>query len=160
MKIEGKVWLIAKDNIDTDMIYHNRYLSITDIEKMGQYTFDNLKNYEDFSKKVNKGDIVVVGKNFGCGSSRQQAVDCFKSLGVSLIIAESFGSIYERNAINNAMPILVLDDVTKLVNDNDVLSVDFISGDIIDISQNMSFNAKAFSKIQREIYLRGGLLNK
>ena len=73
---------------------------------MGQYTFDNLKGFEDFSKKAEKGDIVIAGKNFGCGSSRQQAVDCFISLGIQAIIAESFGVIYERNAINAAFPVI------------------------------------------------------
>ncbi|MCX6254793.1 MAG: aconitase family protein, partial [Bacteroidia bacterium] len=70
--IEGRIWLIQKDNIDTDMIFHNRYLAITDIKEMGQYTFDNMKGFEDFSKKVKPGDIVISGKNFGCGSSRQK----------------------------------------------------------------------------------------
>ena len=79
--VEGRVWVIQKDNIDTDMIYHNRHLAITTISEMGQYTFGNLKGYEQFAKEAKKGDIVVVGKNFGCGSSRQQAVDCFKALG-------------------------------------------------------------------------------
>jgi len=113
LKVEGRAWVIKKDNIDTDMIFHNRYLSITDIKEMGQYTFDNLKGYEDFAKNVKKGDIVVVGKNFGCGSSRQQAVDCFKALGINVIIAESFGAIYERNAINNAMPIITAENITN-----------------------------------------------
>ena len=98
--------LFQKDNIDTDMIFHNRYLAITDIKEMGQYTFDNLKGFEDFSKKAETGDIVITGKNFGCGSSRQQAVDCFVSLGIQAIIAESFGVIYERNAINAAFPVI------------------------------------------------------
>ena len=62
------------------MIFHNRYLAITDIKEMGQYTFDNLKGFEDFSKKAEPGDIIITGKNFGCGSSRQQAVDCFALL--------------------------------------------------------------------------------
>ena len=68
--IEGRIWLIRKDNIDTDMIFHNRYLAITDIKEMGQYTFDNLKGFEDFPKKAKPGDIVIAGKNFGCGSSQ------------------------------------------------------------------------------------------
>jgi homoaconitase/3-isopropylmalate dehydratase large subunit len=104
--VEGKVWYIKEDNIDTDMIFHNRYLAITDINQMGQYAFDNLIGYEDFAKKVQASDIIVTQKNFGAGSSRQQAVDCFLALGVNCIIAESFGAIYERNAINAAMPIL------------------------------------------------------
>ncbi len=160
LKVEGKAWVINKDNIDTDMIYHNRYLSITDISKMGQYTFDNLKGYEDFSKKAKPGDIVICGKNFGCGSSRQQAVDCFKSLGISVIIAESFGSIYERNAINNAMPILVSDNITKKVDDKDILLVDFKNGEIFDKTKNIKILAKPFSKSQIEIYKKGGLLKK
>ena len=90
--LEGRIWMIKRDNIDTDMIFHNRYLSITEMKEMGQYAFDNLKGFEDFSKKAKPGDIVVTGKNFGCGSSRQQAVDCFLSLGIQAIVAESFGT--------------------------------------------------------------------
>ncbi len=157
--VKGRAWVIKKDNIDTDMIFHNRYLSITDVDEMGQYTFDNLEGYETFAKKVQRGDIVVVGKNFGCGSSRQQAVDCFKSLGVSIIIAESFGAIYERNAINSAMPILIAGDITDLVDDQDILSVDFTTGEIVDKTKNETFYAKPFSKSQLDIYKRGGLLN-
>ena len=125
---------------------------------MGQYTFDNLKGYEDFSKKVKKGDILIVGKNFGCGSSRQQAVDCFKALGISVIIGESFGSIYERNAINNALPILIFENVTNLIDNNDFLNVDFSTGEILDKSKNKNFYIKPFSKVQLNIYKKNGLL--
>jgi len=158
LKVTGRAWVIKKDNIDTDMIFHNRYLSITNIDEMGQYTFDNLKGYENFAKQVKPGDIVVVGKNFGCGSSRQQAVDCFKSLGVSVIIAESFGAIYERNAINNAMPILIAEDLINKISDKDEITVDFTTGEIFDKSQNKRYMAKPFSKSQLEIYKKGGLL--
>ncbi len=156
--IEGRAWVIKKDNIDTDMIYHNRYLAITNIADMGQYTFDNLKGYEKFSKEAKKGDIIVVGKNFGAGSSRQQAVDCFKSLGISVIIAESFGAIYERNAINSAMPILVVEDVANKISDSDELSIDFSTGKIINKTKGETYLGKPFSKVQLEIYRRGGLL--
>ena len=160
LKVEGRVWVIKKDNIDTDMIFHNRYLSITDIDEMGRYTFDNLEGYKDFSKKAKEGDIVVVGKNFGCGSSRQQAVDCFKALGISVIVAESFGSIYERNAINNALPILISDDITNKIDNNDHLSIDYLTGEITDTTKNIKFYAKPFSKVQLNIYKKNGLLNK
>ncbi len=106
IKVEGKVWYIPQDDIDTDMIFHNRYLAITELSEMGQYAFDNLAGYEDFAKKVQPGDIVVVNKNFGSGSSRQQAVDCFKALGVQAILSQSYGAIYERNSINAAFPIV------------------------------------------------------
>jgi len=160
LTVEGRAWVIKKDDIDTDMIYHNRYLSITNIADMGQYTFDNLQGYEKFAKEAKKGDIVITGKNFGAGSSRQQAVDCFRSLGISVIIAESFGAIYERNAINSAMPILVAEDIVNKINDKDILSVDFTTGEIKNKTQNKNINAKPFSKSQLEIYKRGGLLKK
>ncbi len=158
LQVDGRVWVIDKDNIDTDMIYHNRYLAITDIDQMGQYTFDNLKGYEHFAKEAQKGDILIVGKNFGCGSSRQQAVDCFKSLGISVIIAESFGSIYERNAINSAMPILVAEGIAKKIKDKNQLSVNIKTGEIHDKTQHNTYHAKPFSKAQLDIYKRGGLL--
>ena len=113
----GKVWIITGkdrkliDDIDTDMIFHNAHLAITDISEMGKYAFGNLEGWEDFPEKAEKNDIIFVGKNFGAGSSRQQAVDCFKSLGCSLIVAESFGAIYKRNAINAGFPILTLDSL-------------------------------------------------
>jgi 3-isopropylmalate/(R)-2-methylmalate dehydratase large subunit len=160
LTIEGRVWLIQKDDIDTDMIYHNRYLSITTISEMGQYTFGNLKGYEQFAKEAKKGDIVVVGKNFGCGSSRQQAVDCFKALGISLIVAESFGAIYERNAINSGMPILIADGITKKIHEKDIVFIDFITGMIKDKTQGKTYQARPFSEVQKEIYLRGGLLGR
>jgi 3-isopropylmalate/(R)-2-methylmalate dehydratase large subunit len=158
LKVEGRAWVIKKDNIDTDMIFHNRYLSITDIKEMGQYTFDNLEDYKDFAKKAKPGDIIIVGKNFGCGSSRQQAVDCFKSLGISVIIAESFGAIYERNAINSAMPIMVAEDILNQISDKDELVIDFTTGEIFDKTQNKKYIGKPLSKSQLDIYLRGGLL--
>lgn len=159
LKAEGRAWVIKKDNIDTDMIFHNRYLSITDISEMGQYTFDNLKGYEDFAKKAKPGNIVIAGKNFGAGSSRQQAVDCFKSLGISVIIAESFGAIYERNAINNAMPIMIAEEITDKISDKDEILVNFETGEIIDKTQDKKIKAKPFSKSQMDIYKRGGLLS-
>ncbi len=157
---EGKAWVIKKDNIDTDMIFHNRYLSITDINEMGQYTFDNLEGYKNFAKSAKPGDIVIAGKNFGAGSSRQQAVDCFKSLKISVIIAESFGAIYERNAINSAMPILIAKDITGKIEQGNELKVDYTTGKIINKTKNKEIIVKPFSKSQLEIYKRGGLLKK
>lgn len=158
---EGRVWLINKDDIDTDMIFHNRYLAITDIKQMGQYTFDNLKGFEDFAKKVQHGDIVVTAKNFGAGSSRQQAVDCFLSLGISCIIAESFGAIYERNAINAALPILTYKPemlASVDLHDGDKISVDFITGELINLRNNKSIIINKFYDAQAAIYKKGGLL--
>jgi len=160
ISITGRAWVIEKNNIDTDMIFHNKYLSITDIKQMGKYTFGNLEGWMDFPEKVKKGDIVVTGKNFGCGSSRQQAVDCFKSLGVSVIIAESFGSIYERNAVNSGMPITMLDKAPSIIRNGDELKLDFSTGIIENCSKNETYKATPFSEIQMRIYQKGGLLKR
>jgi len=158
--LEGKIWLIKKDNIDTDMIFHNRYLSITDTYEMGQYTFNNLKGFEDFAEKAQPGDIIIAGKNFGSGSSRQQAVDCFSALEIQAIIAESFGAIYERNAINAAFPIVTCKSLLKLdLNDGDKIKIDLRSGEIENLRNNKICSADPFSDVQLEVYRKGGLLN-
>ena len=156
-RIRGRVWVIRQDNIDTDMIFHNRYLSITDIAEMGQYAFDNLAGWEDFAERAKPGDIVVTGGNFGAGSSRQQAVDCFKSLGVPLIIARSYGSIYERNAINAGMPIMSADLAGTDIADGEQIEVDLATG-VITRTGGGTLQGTPFSKVQLEIYQRGGLL--
>ncbi len=156
--VKGRAWFIPNDNIDTDMIYHNRYLSITDINLMGQYTFDNLDGWEDFAKKARPGDIVVTGKNFGCGSSRQQAVDCFKNLGVSVILAESFGAIYERNAINGAFAIMTYQPDKQVINDGDEIEIELNTGDIKNLTTGDQVSGDALSEAQLAIYQKGGLL--
>jgi 3-isopropylmalate/(R)-2-methylmalate dehydratase large subunit len=156
--IEGRVWVIGKDNIDTDMIFHNRYLAITDIKEMGQYTFDNLSGFEDFARKALPGDIVIAGKNFGSGSSRQQAVDCFISLGIQGIVAESFGAIYERNAINAAFPVINCKNVSDMdLKTGDYLRVELLKGILINTTTGTSCKATPFSEVQYEIYQNGGL---
>ena len=155
---EGRVWLIDKDNIDTDMIFHNRYLAITDMKEMAQYSFDNLEGYEDFAKKAKKGDLIITGKNFGSGSSRQQAVDCFISLGIQAIIAKSFGAIYERNAINAAFPIITYNSIDTLkLTDGDVIKLNLNTGEITNTANGITLKINAFSDAQKDIYLNGGL---
>ncbi len=157
-EVKGRVWIIEKDNIDTDMIFHNRYLQVTETEKMGQYIFDNLKGYEDFAKKAQPGDIVVTGKNFGSGSSRQQAVDGFLALGIHAILAESYGAIYERNAINAALPIFTYNSLENIsLTDGDMLKVDFITGEVVNETKGLSTKVEPFSEVQLEIYRNGGL---
>jgi 3-isopropylmalate/(R)-2-methylmalate dehydratase large subunit len=158
VEIEGRVWYINRDNIDTDMIFHNRHLSITNVDEMGQYTFGNLEGYEDFATLVKPGDIVVCGKNFGSGSSRQQAVDCFVSLGVLCVVAESFGAIYERNAINAAFPIFATEEIEALkLEDGDLLKLNFETGKIQNVRKETTLNSSPFSEVQMEIYQNNGL---
>jgi 3-isopropylmalate/(R)-2-methylmalate dehydratase large subunit len=155
---KGRVWVVAQDNIDTDMIFHNRYLTITEIDEMGQYTFDNLEGWEDFAKKAKPGDIVVTGKNFGAGSSRQQAVDCFESLGVTMVIAESFGAIYERNAINKGFPIVAADLISEGLENGQEIEVE-LRNQVIRLPSGKEVKA-GFSDVQMQIYQRGGLLSR
>ncbi len=159
--VEGNVWIIPKDDIDTDMIFHNRYLTITDVKDMGQYTFDNLRGFEDFAKKAKPGDIVITQKNFGAGSSRQQAVDCFLSLGITCILAESYGAIYERNAINAALPILTYKpEIIALaeIQHGDKVNVDFVSGVLTNLRNGKTVQLEKFYDAQLAIYQNGGLL--
>jgi 3-isopropylmalate dehydratase small subunit len=138
------------------MIFHNRYLAITDPAEMGQYTFDNLAGWEDFARRARPGDIVITGRNFGCGSSRQQAVDCFKTIGVQALIARSYGAIYERNAINAGLPVVTADLVEAGVKDGDEITVDLTSGTITWPGGEVA--GEPLAEVQIEIYQRGGLL--
>jgi len=156
--IEGRAWVIQRDNIDTDMIFHNRHLAITDLAEMGRHTFGNLEGYQDFAQRAEPGDVVFAGKNFGSGSSRQQAVDCFISLGVQCVVAESFGAIYERNAINAAFPIISCGNLAALeLEDGDRVRIDFESGTIENLTRNISKMSTPFSEVQMEIYQNNGL---
>lgn len=158
VEVTGRVWVINMDDIDTDMIFHNRHLAITDPAEMGAYAFGNLEGHEDFAREAGKGDIILTGKNFGAGSSRQQAVDCFRSLGVAAIIAGSFGAIYERNAINSAFPILTGLDLSSLdVSSGDQVRVNFEKGTMKLLKNDKVVQLNPFSEVQMEIYRNNGL---
>jgi 3-isopropylmalate dehydratase small subunit len=157
--IEGKVWIIPIDNIDTDMIFHNQHLAVTDIKEMGKYTFGNLNGWEDYPQKSEPGDIILTGKNFGAGSSRQQAVDCFRSLQNQAILAESFGVIYERNAINAGFPVLTYEDLSSLeLKDRDLVVIDMEKGTITNKKNKRNAAISKFSGVQKMIYRKGDLL--
>ncbi len=163
--LEGRAMVIkdkngkAIDDIDTDMIFHNKHLHITDINEMGQFCFGNLQGWEDFSKKAKSGDILVVGMNFGAGSSRQQAVDCLQALGVQMIIGESFGAIYKRNAINSGLPLMMAPEImSDNIETGDSIKVNLKTGKIDNISNNQSLKAATpLSKVQLDIYHAGNL---
>jgi len=147
------------DDIDTDMIFHNRYLHITDVDQMGQYALDNLKGWEDFAQKAQPDDILLAGVNFGAGSSRQQAVDCFRALSIGAIVAESYGAIYKRNAINSGFPIVTLPDLSQIYGqfkNGDQLEIDLFSGQMV-LNENRTFQAEPPSRVQMDISLAGDL---
>jgi len=164
-KITGRIWVLTTpagslyNDIDTDMIFHNRYLAITDVAQMGQYALDNLKGWEDFARKAKPGDIVLAGVNFGAGSSRQQAVDCFRQLGIGAIVAESYGAIYKRNAINSGFPIVVLPNLTQIYGQfktGDQVEIDLETGKLT-LNGGAAFQAEPLSRVQMDIYLAGDL---
>lgn len=157
LKLEGRLWVLQRDgklisDIDTDMIFHNQYLAITDIAKMGQYSFDNLEGFKDFAELAKPGDMILAGDNFGSGSSRQQAVDCFISLGVTAVIARSYGAIYKRNAINSAFPVITMPEVNAC----DFAHLDTV---ILDMEKGVLGNhsTEPVSGVQKDIYVSGGL---
>jgi 3-isopropylmalate/(R)-2-methylmalate dehydratase large subunit len=157
--IEGKIWLVLQDNIDTDMIYHNRHLAVTDINEMGKYSFGNLKGWENYAQQSEAGDIIITGKNFGSGSSRQQAVDCFKSLQNQAILAQSFGAIYERNAINAGFPVLTYQNLSILeLQNRDTIIIDLEKSTILNKRNNKMASLDPFSPVQMNIYKTGDLL--
>ncbi len=167
---KGRVWVLLNDDgtliedIDTDQIFHNQFLHITEVSQMGQYALGNLEGWKDFSQKTEPGDILVAGRNFGAGSSRQQAVDCFTALGIGLIAAPSFGAIYYRNAVNSGFPVLKSPDIEALITEKvlktgDVIEVDLHTGEGRNISQDRSFRLEPMSPVQEKIFLADGLFN-
>ena len=159
--LKGRLWVLIENgkllsDIDTDMIYHNAHLAVTDIDEMGQFAFGNLEGYKDFADKAQPGDLVLAGDNFGSGSSRQHAVDCFKALGVQAVMARSFGAIYKRNAINSAFPIIELPDLPDdLFSQFDQAELNLEDGTLS--AEDNRYHGNPMSEVAREIYLAGGL---
>lgn len=154
--MKGRVYKFG-DNINTDVIYPGKYLSITtDREEMAKHCFETV--YPEFLEKANKGDIIVAGKNFGCGSSREQAATCLKYFGISAIVAESFARIFYRNAINLGLPVIVAPNVSKKIRDNDTIEIDLQSGIIRNMKNNETITATPLPQFILRIISDGGLI--
>ena len=164
----GRIWVLTDssgkliEDIDTDQIFHNAHLHITEIAEMGPYALGNLEGLKDFPKKAKPGDIIAAGRNFGAGSSRQQAVDCFIALKVGALLAPSFSSIYFRNAVNSGFPILRCGALDSLIAagrlaSGDEVEVDFLSGRGLNLTKNSAFAADPMSGVQRDIFREGNL---
>ena len=156
MILKGKVWKFG-DDIDTDQIYPGKYLPLTDKEEMARHAMEGTEKGEAFLKNVARGDIIVAGKNFGCGSSREHAPVAIRGIGISVVIAESFARIFHRNCVNTGLPILILESTASL-NEGDVLEVDFETGNINNKTSEKSVKAKTLSSLELEIMAAGGLL--
>ena len=143
-------------NINTDDIIAAKYLDSQDPKFLGSKCMENID--KDFYKRVKKGDIIVAGKNFGCGSSREHAPWALKGCGVSLVIAVSFARIFFRNAINIGLPIIELNDVS-CIEDKDLLLVDLSKGTVNDLTKKNSYKTQSFPVFLQEFISKGGLIN-
>ena len=156
MKAEGKVFKFG-DNVDTDVIIPARYLNSSDPAELATHCMEDID--KDFVKNVNKGDIIVANKNFGCGSSREHAPIAIKAAGVSCVIAETFARIFYRNAINIGLPIIECPEAAEAINAGDDVSVDFDSGVITDKTTGQTFQGQAFPEFMQKIIKAEGLVN-
>ncbi|MEJ2770177.1 MULTISPECIES: 3-isopropylmalate dehydratase small subunit [unclassified Stygiolobus] len=155
MIIEGKV-LKFGDKIDTDIIIPARHLKYTDPQYLAQHAMEPLD--PEFYKKASQGVILVAGKVFGMGSSREQAAIALKAAGVRAVIAESFARIFFRNAINNGLPAIILPDATKKINQDDYVKVNVETGEII-VNGNTILKGKGITGMPLEILKAGGILS-
>jgi len=154
MIIKGKVHKFGAD-INTDDIIAAKYLVSTDAKELGRHCLESIAL--DFTSKVQSGDIIVAGKNFGCGSSREHAPLAIKGCGVSAVIAKSFAAIFFRNAINIGLPFLESEDVSN-INNGDILEIDLETGIIKNLTQNKNYKTQAFPKFLQGIVECGGLI--
>ncbi|AGZ81860.1 3-isopropylmalate dehydratase small subunit [Campylobacter fetus] len=151
----SKVWKF-KDNIDTDIIIAARYLNTSNPDELAKHIMEDAD--KDFYSKVTKGDIIVAGENFGCGSSREHAPLALKAAGISVIIAKSFARIFYRNSFNTGLLILECQK-TDEINEGDELEVDFSGGIIKNLTQKTQYKFDPIPEFMQELVRSGGLIN-
>lgn len=156
MKTEGRVWVFG-DDIDTDVIIPARYLNTSDAGELAAHCMEDID--KSFASKVTPGDIIVAGKNFGCGSSREHAPIALKATGITGIIAVSFARIFFRNALNIGLPIWECPEIVPAVNTGDMINIDFEEGTFTLSEKDMSFAAKPFPPFMHQLIQAGGLVN-
>jgi 3-isopropylmalate/(R)-2-methylmalate dehydratase small subunit len=155
MKIEGRVWKFGAD-VDTDAIIPARYLNTSDPKELVKHLMEDER--PQFFKEVKKGDILVAGKNFGCGSSREHAPLALKAAGISCIITESFARIFYRNGLNLGLPLLESLEAPKEIREGDRVRVDLTKGEIFDLTQKKKFSAKPIPEFMQNLIKDGGLI--
>lgn len=156
MKAQGKVFKYG-DNVDTDVIIPARYLNQSAPAWLAEHCMEDIDS--EFSKKVNQGDIIAAGKNFGCGSSREHAPIAIKASGVSCVIAETFARIFYRNAINIGLAIIECPKAAREIEPFDEVEVDFDTGRIKDLTKNTIYQGQAFPPFMQKIIESEGLIN-
>ncbi|MFH1127863.1 MAG: 3-isopropylmalate dehydratase small subunit [Candidatus Omnitrophota bacterium] len=155
MIIKGKVHKFG-DNINTDDIISAKYLVSTDEKELGIHCMETIAG--DFIKKISKGDIIIAGSNFGCGSSREHAPLAIKGSGIGAVLAKSFAGIFFRNAINIGLPFLEFDNIDEL-SDGDLVEIDLSTGIIKNLSNKRNYETQPFPEFLQQIVESGGLMN-
>ena len=145
------------DNVDTDVIIPARYLNTASHSELAAHCMEDID--KEFVNKVKSGDIIVAGKNFGCGSSREHAPIAIKASGISCVIAPTFARIFYRNAFNIGLAILECPEAASAIQDGDEVAVDFDTGVITDVTSGQTFQAQPFPPFIQNIIQKGGLLN-
>ena len=156
MNAKGHVFKYP-DNVDTDVIIPARHLNTQDAKELASHCMEDID--KEFVAKVQPGDVMVGGWNFGCGSSREHAPLCIKTSGISVVIAKSFARIFYRNSINIGLPILECEAAAEAIEAGDLVSVDFDTGVITDETTGAVFQAEPFPPFIQEIIAAGGLMN-
>ncbi len=156
MNAKGTVFKYG-DNVDTDVIIPARYLNSSDPGELATHCMEDID--AEFIQKVQKGDIIVAEKNFGCGSSREHAPIAIKAAGVSCVIAETFARIFYRNAINIGLPIIECPEASRGIEAGDEVEVNFDTGVITNVTKGTTFKGQAFPEFMQKIIASGGLIN-
>ena len=154
MNREGRAFRYG-DNIDTDVIIPARYLNTSEHKELASHCMEDID--KDFVKNVHEGDIIVGGKNFGCGSSREHAPIAIKASGISCVIAATFARIFFRNSINIGLPILECPEASREIQSGDVVSVDISTGTIVDKTTGKEYKAEPFPPFMQKLIEAGGL---
>lgn len=154
--LKGRVAAALPSNIDTDIIYPGRFLNVTDREKTAEHLFE--LTYPEVRDRIRPGDILVAGRNFGCGSSREQAAAAIKFRGIAAVIAPSFARIFFRNAINLGLPLIVSEDAAQAACEGDELEVDLTGGRIRNVTRDATYAAAPLDPRAVELIEAGGLV--
>ena len=155
MKLKGRAWKFG-DDVNTDLIIPARYLNTSDAKELASHCMEGAD--KGFVKKISEGDIIVGGRNFGCGSSREHAPIAIKHCGISCVIAESFARIFFRNSINMGLPIFECEEAAKAIKEGDEIEVDAGNGEIRNITKNQTYPAKPLPEFMQNLIKMGGLM--
>ncbi len=154
--IKGKAFKFG-DNVDTDVIIPARFLTTSEPEQLAPHCMEDIR--KGFADEVSRGDIIVAGKNFGCGSSREHAPISIKAVGISTVIAESFARIFYRNSFNIGLPLFECKQVAEKINEGDEIEVDQTTGSIRNLTRNETYQSTPIPEFMQQLVKAGGLMN-